>query len=170
MLCLVLFRYIRLYKWSKLYSVWRYPAVKALSSGQNKGSTGNPNISNPANYHSIHHPTNEEFYGLRMDDAQSNIYVIRTLHQGTYIYLCTCIYVCNLYIHLYTEINPMFGDAGGSIQAALGALDLSSNIIQQLQYDDADYVIPNSKPNSVAGDRNNTTSKYDSSPRKVSLS
>ena len=53
------------------------------------------------------------------------------------------------------------------MQAALGALELSSNIIQQLQYDDADYVLPVSRGASVAGDRQGSPSKYESSTRKV---
>ena len=65
-------RYIRLYKWSKLYSVWKYPEVKSANSksmdGLTSGITG----------------VNDEFFGLRMDDALSNIYLIRSLHRGMF--------------------------------------------------------------------------------------
>jgi hypothetical protein len=104
-------RYIRYYKWSKLYCIWKYPEV---SSSVGDGSATSPKK------HCATTNTNEEFFGLQFDAAHSNIYLLKTLHK---------------------DVDQTYGDTYGSIQSALGGMNLPATVSQSLKYKDEDFTI-----------------------------
>jgi len=110
-------QYVRYYKWSKLYCIWKYPEVS--------GSGGDNNLGDSTSGFSPNRSTttagaNEEFFGLRFDVAHSNIYLLKTLHK---------------------DVDEKFGDTSGTIQAALGGMNLPPTVSQSLKYKDEDFAV-----------------------------
>jgi hypothetical protein len=97
---------VRAFKWSKLHCFWKYHTKSSVESSV-EISDQNVVDSSVEDGH---------FYGLRIEEARSSMYLIKILHQ---------------------EIDPTLGGAPASLQAALGALHLPGSISDTMEKCDA---------------------------------